>query len=139
MRKIFILMVLFIATSIMAAEINWAKDYNSGIDKARKADKPVMFIFSRHTCKYCVLLDDTTLKDPYVVETLNKNFVSIISYTDENDFVPQELWRPGTPAIWFLLPSGEPMYEPIMGAIDAKVMMNALSIVTKEYEKLKKQ
>lgn len=139
MRKILIYILLFISTSVMANEINWAKDYHEAVKEARATDKPIMFVFSRHTCKYCVMLDNTTLKDPYVVETLNKKFISVIAYTDEKDFVPQELWRPGTPAIWFLLPSGEAMYEPIMGAVDAKVMMNALTIVETEYEKLKKQ
>ncbi len=137
MRKIFILMMILVATSIFATDVKWAKDYKSAIQEGREKDKPVMFILSRHSCKYCVMLDETTLKDPYVVERLNKDFISVVSYTDDNDFVPTDLWRPGTPAIWFLLPSGEPMYQPIMGAIDSKVMLGALTTVKQEYEKLK--
>jgi hypothetical protein len=51
--------------------------------------------------------------------------------------MPRELYRPGTPAIWFLLPSGEPMFEPVMGAIDANNFLKALSIVEKEFNKRK--
>ena len=138
MRKLFIYVMIFIATSILATDINWKKDYKSAIKEAREKDKPVLFVYSNHNCKYCVILDKTTLKDPYVVEKLNKDFISVVAYTDENDYVPRELWRPGTPAIWFLLPSGEPMYEPVMGAIDSKIMLNALTTVKQEYEKLKK-
>jgi len=134
MRKILIYIMLMFATTVMASEIKWAKDYDAGIKEASRFVKPVLFISSRHTCKFCVILDNTTLKDERVIEALNKDFVSIISYSDENDYMPRELYQPGTPAIWFLLPSGEPMFQPIMGAIDAENFLNALKIVKKEFD-----
>ena len=135
MRKFLIYLILSLAVTLSASEIRWAKDFNSGITEAKKANKPVLFVSSRHSCKYCVILDETTFKDKKVVEELNKNFVSIISYSDEQDYMPEELWRPGTPAIWFLLPSAEPMYQPLMGAIDAQNFLKALAIVKEEYNK----
>ena len=134
MRKI-ILMAVMLSSMLFASPINWEKDYKSGIAKATKINKPVLFISSRHTCKYCVVLDRTTLIDPKVVYELNRNFVTIISYSDENDYVPKELWRPGTPAIWFLDETGEPLFQPIMGAVDAKNFLLAVDIVKKEYIK----
>ena len=136
MRKILIYLILMFATTLMASEIKWAKDYDAGIKEAARFAKPVLFISSRHTCKFCVILDDTTLKDQRVVKALNKDFVSIISYSDEQDFVPRELYHPGTPAIWFLLPNGEPMFQPIMGAIDAENFLNALKVVKKEFDEI---
>lgn len=138
MRKILIYLTLLFATTIMASEIKWAKDYNTGIKEATRFMKPVLFISSRHTCKFCVILDEGALKDKKVVEVLNRDYVSIISYSDENDYMPKELWQPGTPAIWFLLPSGEPMYQPIMGAIDAQNLLKALETVTAEFDNFKK-
>lgn len=138
MRKIFIYLMLGIALNLSASEIVWAKDYHEGIKDARKAAKPVLFVSSSHKCKYCVILDNTTFKDARVMEELNKNFVSIISYSDENDYMPQELWQPGTPAIWFLKPNGEPMFNPLMGAMDAENFLKALSIVKEEFNKGKK-
>jgi thioredoxin-related protein len=123
---------------LLGAEISWAKDFNSGIEQAKKAKKPVVFIFSRHTCKYCVLLEETTFKDKQVIEMLNNNFISIISYTDENDYTPRDLLTPGTPAIWFLLSDGEPMYQPLMGAVDPENFLKALSIVKDEFQNSKK-
>jgi len=134
MFKKIILMILLVS-STYASDVNWAKDFDSGIKEATKQNKPVLFVFSRHTCKYCVILDETTFKDKKVIEALNKDFVSIVSYTDENDYTPKELWRPGTPALWFLLPSGEPMYQPLMGAIDAPNFLKALDIVKEEFNK----
>ncbi|MDD5399795.1 MAG: DUF255 domain-containing protein [Sulfurimonas sp.] len=138
MGKIFIYLMLSIAT-LMASEIKWAKDFNSGVAEAKKVNKPILFVSSRHSCKYCVILDETTFKDKRVIEELNKNFVSIISYSDQNDYMPKELWQPGTPAIWFLEPSAEPMYQPLMGAMDAENFLKALVIVKEEFNKEKKK
>ena len=134
MRKI-VLMVVMLSSMLFASPINWAKDYKSGVAEATKLNKPIMFISSRHTCKYCVQLERTTLLDAKVVYELNRNFVSIVSYSDENDYLPKELWRPGTPAIWFLDETGEPLFQPIMGAVDAKNFLMATDIVKKEYIK----
>ena len=138
MRKIVIYLTLLFATSLMASEIKWAKDYDAGIKEATRFVKPVLFISSRHTCKFCVVLDETTLKDARVIKALNRDFISIISYSDENDYVPKALYHPGTPAIWFLLPNGDPMYQPIMGAIDADNFLKALGVVKQEFDEYTK-
>lgn len=137
MLKKIILTLLVLASSLIASEVKWAKDYSSGMKEALTQNKPVLFVSSRHTCKYCVILDNTTFKDKDVAKALNRDFISIISYSDENDYMPQELFTPGTPALWFLFPSGQPMYQPLMGAIDAPNFLKALAIVKEEFEKTK--
>lgn len=121
-----------------AAGINWQKSYADALVQAKKLDRPVMFIVSSHTCRYCVILEKETLSNPAVVKDLNKDFVSAIAYTDENALIPSELLTGGTPTIWFLKPSGEPMFQPIMGAWDVEPFLEALGVVTKEYAKTKK-
>lgn len=139
MRKIFITMALLFATSAFASGVNWAKDYYAGLVQAKKENKPMMFIVSRHSCKWCVYLDETTFADKEIISNLNKNFVAVTSYSDENDYTPKELYTPSTPTIWFLKPSGEPMFQPIMGAMEPKDFKQALKIVNAEYDKIKKQ
>lgn len=134
MFKKLLLSLLLVTSSLLANEINWAKDFTSGMKEAVAQNKPVLFVFSRHTCKYCVMLDNTTFKDKKVIEALNRDFISIVSYTDENDFTPRELMTPGTPGLWFLLPSGQPLFQPLMGAVDANNFLNALNIVKEEFD-----
>lgn len=136
MYRILIIM-LFSALALIASDISWEKDYHSALKKAKEQDKPVLFISSRHSCKYCVMLEETTFRDERVIQGLNRDFISVTSYSDERDYMPRELWRPGTPAIWFLMPSGEPMFEPVMGAIDANNFIQALAIVKEEFNKRK--
>lgn len=139
MSKVIIYMMLFVATSIFASEINWVKDYYAGVKESQKVNKPMLVVYSRHTCRYCVQLDNTTFKDGKVIKYLNENFVSIISYSDENDFIPPELKTPSTPTIWFLFPTTEPMFQPILGAVDAEDFYNALNIVKKEFDESKSE
>ncbi|MDD2567442.1 MAG: thioredoxin family protein [Thiovulaceae bacterium] len=129
-----IISCLLLGSVAFGAQINWAKDFQSGMALAKGQNKPVLFVFSRHTCKYCVLLEETTFKDQKVIEMLNSRFVPIISYTDENDYTPNHLYTPGTPAIWFLYPSSEPMFQPLMGAVDAQNFLKALTIVDEEFK-----
>lgn len=132
---------LMLASALFAAPlIHWAKDYQSGVAEATKQNKPMIFISSRHTCKYCVILERTTLSDAKIVNELNSNFIPVIAFSDDGDYLPKKLWRPGTPSIWFLDEKGEPMFQPIMGAVDAQNFSHALEIVKEEFinrEKLK--
>jgi len=137
MHKIIILFFMLFASSVIAGEVNWAENYKSGIEQAVKEKKPVLFIISRDTCKYCVLLDNTTLKDEKVVQMLTKNFVAIRSWTNEGDYIPQMIRQntPGLPGIWFLYSDGTPMYQPVLGYMDNKNLLHALEVVKKEFDK----
>ena len=53
--------------------------------------------------------------------------------------MPRELWQPGTPAIWFLNSNGEPMFQPLMGAVDAENFLKAVAIVKQEFNNLHKK
>jgi len=138
MRKILFLMT-FLTVTLFGAEVHWAKDYKTGIALAQKEHKPVLFIISRDTCKYCVLLDNTTLKDPKVVEELNKNFIAIRAWTNEGDYIPYMLAQntPGLPGIWFLNSDGEPLFQPLLGYVKKEDFYRVLQTVKKEFDQQK--
>jgi uncharacterized protein YyaL (SSP411 family) len=126
------------AVSEKNGKIHWKESYHKALESALKENKPVLFIISRHTCKYCVVLEENALSDVSVIKTLNENFIAHTAYTDDGDYYPQELWAGGTPMIWFLLPSGEPMFQPIPGAIPTEGFKEALDIVMKAFDDLQK-
>ncbi len=141
MRKIVLIMALLFTTMLMADGIHWAKDYESGIAQAKKEHKPVMFIISSHSCKYCLLLDRTTFHNPKVIKAANRDFIAIRSWTDQHDYIPTVLAQhtPGLPGIWFLLPDGSPMYQPLLGYVQAPNFMGALATVKTDFDKSKKR
>lgn len=134
MKKI-VFILLVVTFSLFGAGVKWEKDYSTAIAKAKGANKPLMFIVSNHHCRFCLQFENTTLKDPKVVQKLNNDYVSAIVYMDENSIFPNQLNVPGTPGTWFLKSNGEPMFEPIMGAVENKEFLKALDIVKDEYKK----
>lgn len=134
MKKIFAALLL-ITAMLSGAGIHWEMDYNAAVTKAKTLKKPILFVFSRHGCKWCDHLEKTTFADPEVIGRLNKGFVNVIAYTDENDYVPKALWAPGTPTLWFLDSSGEAMFQPIQGAVGPADFLRALDIVSNEFKK----
>lgn len=130
------LFLLLTLSALFADSIKWQKDYATALKSAKQLKKPMMFIISNHNCRYCVQLESTTLKDQKIVQKLNSDYVSSIVYVDENPLFPRDLYVGGTPATWFISPNGEPMFEPLMGAIDPSTFMKALDIVSQEHKKL---
>jgi thioredoxin-related protein len=133
MFKKFVYILLLVSSSLVASEIQWAKDFDAGVKKATAEKKPIFFIISKTTCPPCIRLKETTFKDKEVIKELNENFVAIISYVDKRDFIPRELSVPYTPSLWFLNSDGTPRYEPLVGAVSAKSFLKALEIVQKDF------
>ena len=140
MRKIFLLLVALFATSLMANEFHWAKDFKSGISQAVKEKKPVLFVISSHSCPYCIKLDKETLSNPKIANIISKDFIAVRSWTDLRDYIPMELAQqtPGLPGIWFLLPNGDPMYQPLLGYVQKEDFLRVLATVKAEFDKTKK-
>jgi uncharacterized protein YyaL (SSP411 family) len=138
MRKTLICATLLFATSLLANGINWAKDFNSGMELAKKENKPVFFLTSKHTCPPCQYLAATTFKDEKVIKSLNENFIAIVSYTDEGDYIPRNLFMGMTPTLWFLKPSGEPLFKEVIGAIEPLDFLNGLDVVKARFEESKR-
>jgi len=139
MRKIVLMVALLLTTTLMAADgVHWAKDYDAGMKQAKKENKPVLFIISSHSCKYCLLLDRTTLQDSKVVKSINKDFIAIRSWTDQRDYIPMVLAQntPGLPGIWFLLPDGDAMYQPILGYMKTPNFLEALATVKTAFDEM---
>lgn len=131
-----LLILLLTLSTLFGGGIKWEKDYATALKQAKTLNKPMMFILSNHNCRYCVQLESTTLKDPKVIQKISSNYVAAIVYVDENPVFPRDLYVGGTPATWFINRNGEPMFEPLMGAIDATSFLKALDIVSAEHTKL---
>jgi thioredoxin-related protein len=111
-----------------AGAINWM-GYTDGMKKAKETNKPVMVDFYTTWCKYCKMLDETTYKDPAIVEILNRDFVVIKIdaesekkvMEDGKEMTERELAAQykvtGFPTIWFIESNGKqiaplPGYSP---------------------------
>lgn len=132
-KIVFLLVMVF--SSVFAGGIKWEKDYASALKQSKALNKPMMFIISNHNCHFCVQFEKTALSSPKVIQKLNTDYVAAIVYTDEDPVFPRDLYVGGTPATWFLKNDGEPLFEPLMGAVDTNAFLKALDIVNAEYKK----
>jgi uncharacterized protein YyaL (SSP411 family) len=127
--------MLLLATSLMGSEsVNWAKNYDEALSLAKKENKPVYILISSNRCKYCREFKRTTLQDDTVIKALNKDFISLNVKLDKKDYLPEKLYTPGLPGMWFLLPNGTPMFQPIMGKPETYQFIQALGIVKTTFD-----
>lgn len=131
MKKVWLILVMML-TALAGAEIHWEKNITTAIETSAKQNKPLMVLITKHGCKWCDVLKQKTLKDPKVIAELNKSFISYEGVVEEGT-VPPSLMTPGTPATWFIK-GRTPMFEPLMGAVDAENYLKALAIVQEEYK-----
>ncbi|MFA6188824.1 MAG: DUF255 domain-containing protein [Sulfuricurvum sp.] len=134
MMKIVLLLLVTLST-VFGGGIKWEKDYATALKQSKALNKPMMFIISNHNCHFCVQFESTALSNPKVIQKLNTEYVAAIAYVDENPIFPNDLYVGGTPATWFLKSNGEPLFEPLMGAIDTAGFLKGLDIVSAEYKK----
>jgi thioredoxin-related protein len=134
MKKI--LALLFTALlSLQAAGPKLEKGYNEALAAAQKAKKPVMLVISSHHCHYCDMFDKETLGKEMVSKALDRDFISTVVYPNSGEYVPRQFLTGATPTIWFLAPDGEPMFEPVMGAVGEVDFLKALAIVNDAFQR----
>jgi thioredoxin-related protein len=130
-----VFLFLITLSCVFGSGIKWEKDYASALKQSKALNKPIMFVISNHNCHFCVQFESTALSNPNVIQKLNTQYVAAIVYVDQDPIFPRDLYVGGTPATWFLKSDGEPMFEPLMGAVDTTNFLKALDIVSSEYKK----
>lgn len=125
-------LAMVVAFMAHAQGVVWEKSIIEAVEKGKKSGKPVMVLVSKDGCRWCDHLRENTLRDPAVVQELNSHFISVEAFTNRGE-VPPELITPGTPGTWFVK-DGEPMFQPLMGALPAETYLEALSVVLKTYK-----
>src|SRR5258708_38936550 len=80
---LFAWLVLFTAPWALAQnagpsqEVQWRADYAQARREAQQRGVPPIIYFGSKGCRYCVLFDQTTFRDPRVVGVMNERFVPL--------------------------------------------------------------
>lgn len=67
------------------------KDYDAGMEYARKKGKPVMIDFTGYGCVNCRNMEASVWTDPRVKDLIDNNYVLISLYVDDKENLPQTI------------------------------------------------
>ncbi len=84
--------------------IHWREWNVETFRQAQKEDRPIYLSLSAVWCHWCHVFDETTLSDPQVIETLNRDFICIRVDADKNPHIQSRYLAGGWPTSAFLTP-----------------------------------
>jgi thioredoxin-related protein len=73
---LFCSMLFFTSASASTTGIQW-HSYDDGMARSKFEKKKVFIHFTADWCYYCGVMEQETFKDPVIISSLNKNFISI--------------------------------------------------------------
>ena len=82
-------------------------DYEEGLKKAQQDSLHVAVFFKTTWCKYCKVMDSTTMRDPEIVDLMNKYFVAVKVDGDKRKDLRKSYGVKGYPETWFLESNGD--------------------------------
>jgi thiol-disulfide isomerase/thioredoxin len=101
MHKIIALLAL--TTTLLMAELNWTRSYDTALEQAQKENKLVMVMLTREGCPACEYMKDIVFEDDNVMTEVEMGFVPV-EIDIEAQLVPSGLGYIGTPTFHFLKP-----------------------------------
>jgi thioredoxin-related protein len=126
-----------------AAEVVWY-NFDEGLAKATKENKPALIDFYTDWCHWCKVMDEKTFRSNDVAAKLTKNFIAIRINAEAQDqtvtykgqkMTNMELTRAfrvsGFPSLGFLDPAGE-VITVIPGFIPPETFINILGYIDQE-------
>lgn len=108
-------------------KIQWEKDYDAAMKKAKDTNKPIIIDFYADWCGPCKMMDNRTFSDDRVI-ALAEQFVSLKIDGDANAILTRKYSVEGYPTILFLKSDGKKLHEfsGFRGPEDFAFAMNAV-------------
>jgi thiol:disulfide interchange protein DsbD len=65
------------------------KDFESGLEKARETDKPILLDFTGWACVNCRKMEEQVWSQPEIYRMLNEGYILISLYVDDREALPE--------------------------------------------------
>ena len=129
-----ILLVAMLLAGIFCSEalateggIQWLS-YAEGRERGETENKKVFLVFDADWCKYCLMMEKETFRDPTVVAYVNRNFVPIKVNSDREQSIARKYNVRGLPSTWFISETGDRIGNR-PGYIPADEMLQVLKFI----------
>lgn len=91
----------------MPRSINWFPWCQDTFIKASAENKPILMYLTAHWCGWCAVMEDTTYRDPQVINVVEENFVPMKVNVDQYPHVADRYHFGGYPSVVFLSGDGQ--------------------------------
>ena len=134
MKNIFLVFVLGLFLNLNATsekfikQMNYEDNYKIALEKAKKANKPIMMVVSQVTCPWCRKLERQTLKKQKINTLIKENFVALSVDKDKLNY-PKKFEVKVVPTIFFINSKDETIIKKILGYKNKKDFIEILEKV----------
>lgn len=122
----FFLILFSLFVSLNGASISSVANYDEAIRMAKSQNKKVMVFFHSEYCGWCDKMKKTTLKNPEVIEFINKKYI-FVSIDRDKDAYPQKLTPRFVPTTYTIDPKTGAEIDVILGYKNANDFIYGLS------------
>lgn len=140
MKKLLILLLLgltLFGSNIdeFAKDMNFERDYDTALSKAKKENKVLMMVLSSNYCPWCRKFENKTLSSKLIKSKLDKEVISLVvdKNFDEGDF-PAKFKTQFTPRVFFINPKDESILNESRGYIKKKDFLEYLDDANEYYQ-----
>jgi thioredoxin-related protein len=129
---VFVTFVTIVIVNQDKDSIDWIKDYQTGLELAKKQNKPMLIAFHKQFTQYCTLMNQETYPDKRVIKYIRDNFIPIYIDVDKQPKTAQ-LFNVGYyPTHYIKYHDSEKLIGPHIGHDTPKVFIEKLERLLNE-------
>ncbi|BCD62115.1 hypothetical protein NitYY0826_C0985 [Nitratiruptor sp. YY08-26] len=132
-------MLKFIILSVpllLAAQIQWQKDFSTALAIAKKSNKPLMIFYESKNCHWCKKMLHETLHNKKVSSRINNEVIAVKIWKERNDY-PASFRAKYTPTTFFITPTQKQIIRPILGYVNVTYFLSYLDDVKRRKKRYK--
>lgn len=113
MRQV-IIVLLFLASTLSVAAVEWSHDYKTTLHKAQDADLPLLIYVTQPGCGVCEWMEENAFADDTVQIYLKEHY-KIAKFDLGDKALPKHLKPYATPTFYILNTEGKVIGDTLMG------------------------
>lgn len=123
---VFVTFVTIVIVNQDKDSIDWIKDYQTGLELAKKQNKPMLIAFHKQFTPYCTLMNQETYPDKRVIKYIRDNFIPIYIDVDKQPKTAQ-LFNVGYyPTHYIKYHDSEKLIGPLLGYDVPRIFLEKL-------------
>ncbi len=126
------------APPAIETEISWRSDLKKAHQESVKLNRPMMIVFGADWCTYCRKMEQTTLTDPGLIDTVNRNYIPVHLDFDKERRIAEILEVDRLPCTVFLSPRAD-LLGRMVGFVGRRQYRDVVSKVQIVHGKLQKK